>query len=135
MNEPTLADIQNAAHQIREFIHRTPVLSSKLFNKQAGVSCCFKCENLQRGGAFKMRGASYFLCSLPEQIRHRGVVTYSSGNNGQAVAIAAEQLNVRATIVMPQDAPKSKTEATRSHGARIITYDRFRESREAIGRK
>src|SRR6185437_10591111 len=127
---PTLDDISQAAARIQTFVHRTPVMSSRLFNAAVGVECFFKCENLQRGGAFKMRGAANFLLSLTPDQRQRGVVTFSSGNHGQAVAIAAEQLGVSATIVMPEDAPASKMEATRSHGARIITYNRQRESRE-----
>ena len=119
MSEPTIEEIRRAAVQIAPLIHRTPVLSSHLFNEVAGRECFFKCENFQRGGAFKMRGAANFLLSLSEAGRRRGVVTYSSGNHGQAVAIAAELLGTAATIVMPSDAPKSKVEATRSHGARI----------------
>jgi threonine dehydratase len=132
---PALDDIRQAAARIQKFVHRTPVMSSRLFNAAAGLECFFKCENLQRGGAFKMRGAANFLLSLTPEERKRGVVTFSSGNHGQAVAIAAEQLGVDATIVMPEDAPASKMEATRSHGARIITYNRQRESREEIGRQ
>ncbi|HXE10858.1 MAG TPA: pyridoxal-phosphate dependent enzyme [Bryobacteraceae bacterium] len=131
--EPTFEDIQRAAAQIRGLIHRTPVMTSRLFNEAAGVSCFFKCENLQRGGAFKMRGAAYFVSSLPESERRRGVVTYSSGNHGQAVAIAAEHFGVPATVVMPEDAPKAKIDSTRAHGATIVTYDRSREIREEIG--
>jgi threonine dehydratase len=132
---PTLDDICQAAARIQNFVHRTPVMSSRLCNAAAGVECFFKCENLQRGGAFKMRGAANFLLSLTPDERKRGVVTFSSGNHGQAVAIAAEQLGVSATIVMPEDAPAAKMEATRSHAARIITYNRQRESREEIGGK
>jgi threonine dehydratase len=110
-------------------------MTSHLFNAAAGLECFFKCENLQRGGAFKMRGAANFLLSLTPEERQRGVVTFSSGNHAQAVAIAAEQLGTTATIVMPEDAPKAKMEATRSHGARIITYNRQRENREEIGRR
>jgi threonine dehydratase len=135
MNEPTVEDIERAAKQIEPFIHRTPVLTSHLFSEAAGAQCFFKCENFQRGGSFKMRGASYFLSSLPETERKRGVVTFSSGNHGQAVAIAAEQFSAPATIVMPDDAPKAKVESTRSHGAKIVFYDRAREDREEIGRK
>lgn len=134
MREPTLDDVESAAKQIAPYIHQTPVLTSHLFNEAAGAECFFKCENFQRGGAFKMRGASYFLSSLPEHERKRGVVTFSSGNHGQAVAIAAEQFSVPATIVMPEDAPKAKVDSTRSHGAKIVFYDRLREDREAIGR-
>jgi threonine dehydratase len=135
MSEPTLEDVQRAATQIGGFIHRTPVLTSRLFNNAAGLECFFKCENFQRGGSFKMRGASYFLSSLPEAGLKRGVVTYSSGNHGQAVAIAAQQLGAPATIVMPEDAPKAKMESTRERSARIVTYDRKRESREEIAQK
>jgi threonine dehydratase len=131
--EPTFEDIQRAAKQIRGLIHRTPVMTSRLLNEAAGVSCFFKCENMQRGGAFKMRGAAYFVSSLPEAQRRSGVVTYSSGNHGQAVAIAAEHFGIPATVVMPEDAPKAKIDSTRAHGARIVTYNRARESREEIG--
>src|SRR4051794_33963156 len=106
MCEPAFDEIRAAASRISHLIHRTPVLTSRLFNEDSGVSCFFKCENLQRGGSFKMRGASNFLLSLSEEQHRRGVVTYSSGNHGQAVAIAAEELGVRATIVMPEDAPR-----------------------------
>jgi threonine dehydratase len=135
MSEPTLNDIRNAAQQIAPLIHRTPVLTSQLFNREAGCEIFLKCENFQRGGAFKMRGAAHFLLSLNEEQRQKGVITYSSGNHGQAVAIAAEQLNVPATIVMPSDAPKAKVDATRSHGATVIIYDRHREKREEIGNR
>lgn len=130
---PALEDIRRAATRIQGLVHRTPVITSRLFNAAVGMECFFKCENFQRGGAFKMRGAANFLLSLTPEERHRGVVTFSSGNHGQAVAIAAEQLETPATIVMPEDAPQAKIEATRSHGARIITYNRQRENREEIG--
>src|SRR6476646_4925131 len=120
MTEPALEDVRRAAERIKGLVHRTPVISSRLFNAAAGAECFFKCENLQRGGAFKMRGAANFLLSLTPEERRRGVVTFSSGNHGQAVAIAAEQLGTAATIVMPEDAPAAKIDATRSHGARII---------------
>ncbi|MCS7315745.1 MAG: threonine/serine dehydratase, partial [Bryobacterales bacterium] len=96
------------------------------------VRVFFKCENLQRGGAFKIRGASNFLLQLDAQQLGRGVVAYSSGNHAQAVALAARELGTHATLVMPTDAPGSKLEATRALGARIVTYDRRREDREAI---
>jgi threonine dehydratase len=125
--------IREAAARIRPVAHRTPVMTSRGFDEAAGVRACFKCENLQRGGAFKIRGASNFLLSLaPEQLR-KGVVAYSSGNHAQAVAIAARFVGTAATLVMPGDAPRSKVEATRAQGAAIVTYDRLRESREAIG--
>jgi threonine dehydratase len=135
MNVPAFDDVRRSAERIRALVHQTPVMSSRLFNSAAGMECFFKCENLQRGGAFKMRGAANFLLSLTPEERRRGVVTFSSGNHGQAVAIAAEHLQTAATIVMPEDAPKAKIEATRSHGARIVAYNRQRENREEIGRK
>src|SRR5439155_23518262 len=89
----------------------------------------------QRGGAFKIRGASNFVYSIPKEDLSRGVVAFSSGNHAQAVAIAAKSVGIAATIVMPTDAPKSKLEATRGYGARIVAYDRMREDREEIGRR
>jgi threonine dehydratase len=96
------------------------------------VRAFFKCENLQRGGAFKMRGAANLILSLAPETLERGVVAYSSGNHAQAVAIAARHLGVRATIVMPEDAPRAKLEATRAHAATIVTYDRHAAEREPI---
>ena len=101
----------------------------------AGVTTFFKCENLQKGGAFKIRGASNFIYSIPEADRGRGVVAFSSGNHAQAVAIAAQSLGIPATLAMPFDAPRSKVEATRARGATIVNYDRFREDRVVIGKK
>ena len=98
-------------------------------------ACVFKCENLQRGGAFKIRGAANFIFSIPPADLSKGVVAFSSGNHAQAVAIAAAHVGTRATLVMPTDAPRSKIEATRAHGAEIILYDRLREDREALGAK
>jgi threonine dehydratase len=132
MPEICLSDIQAAAERTRGIVRRTPVFTSRTFDALAGPSVFFKCENFQRGGAFKIRGASNFVLSIPKDDLPRGVVTYSSGNHGQAVAIAAESLGVAATIVMPADAPALKAEATRSHGAKIVTYDRASQDREAI---
>ncbi len=129
----TLDDIRQAHARIRTIVRRTPVETSRSFDRQAGCRAFFKCENLQRGGAFKIRGASNFIFQLPPDQLRRGVVAYSSGNHAQAVAIAARQAGVPATLIMPVDAPRSKVEATRDQGARIVTYDRMRESREAIG--
>ena len=131
----TLADIRAAADRIRGIAHHTPVFTSQTFNTLIGESVYFKCENFQRGGAFKIRGASNFIYSIPKDELNRGVVTYSSGNHAQAVAIAAGSVGVKATIVMPQDAPKSKLEATRGYGAEVVTYDRLTENREAIGKR
>ncbi|MGB6941844.1 MAG: pyridoxal-phosphate dependent enzyme [Bryobacteraceae bacterium] len=127
-----LSDIQAAAERTRAIVHRTPVFTSRTFDALAGASVFFKCENFQRGGAFKIRGASNFILSIANDDLPRGVITYSSGNHGQAVAIAAESRGIAATIVMPADAPASKLAATGGHGARIVTYDRATEDREAI---
>ena len=132
MSEIQLSDIEAAAERTRDIVHRTPVFTSRTFDALAGAAVFFKCENFQRGGAFKIRGASNFIRSIPKDELARGVVTYSSGNHGQAVAIAAESHGIPATIVMPADAPSSKFEATRAHGARIVTYDRATEDREEI---
>jgi Threonine dehydratase len=105
------------------------------FNERAGVETHFKCENFQRAGAFKIRGAANFLLSIPKPDLARGVVAFSSGNHAQAVALAARDLGTTATIAMPEDAPAPKVEATRNYGAAIVTYDRLREDREAIARK
>jgi len=132
--EITFEDVQRAAERIRPIAHRTPVMKSHTFDAQSGTESFFKCENLQKGGAFKIRGASNFVLSIPKEDLSRGVVAYSSGNHAQAVAIAAEIVGAPATLVMPEDAPRSKMDATRAHGARIITYDRFTEDRVELGK-
>lgn len=131
----TYQDIQDASARIRPEAKRTPVFTSRSFNEQSGVSAFLKAENMQTGGAFKMRGAMNFLRSIPAASLPNGVVAYSSGNHAQAVAIAAQAMGTKATVVMPDDAPKSKVEATRARGAEIVIYDRLRENREAIGRR
>src|SRR5436305_1332988 len=131
----TFGDVLAAAERIKELAKRTPVFTSRLFDEAAGVTAYFKCENLQRGGAFKIRGAANFLMSLSPEERRRGVVTFSSGNHAQAVAIAAAHLNVKATIVMPTDAPKAKVASTQAYGPEIIFFDRQRENREEIARR
>jgi threonine dehydratase len=135
MGDIQLSDIQAAAERTRNIARRTPVFTSRTFDALSGASVFFKCENFQRGGAFKIRGAANFILSIPKDQLGCGVVTFSSGNHGQAVAIAAESLGIPATIVMPADAPASKMAATRAHGARIVTYDRAAENREAIGQR
>jgi threonine dehydratase len=135
MAEIQLSDIQAAADRTRHIVRRTPVFTSRTFDALSGAGAFFKCENFQRGGAFKIRGAANFILSIPKDELPRGVVTYSSGNHGQAVAIAAESLGTPATIVMPADAPALKLAATQSHGARIVTYDRAAEDREAIAQQ
>ncbi len=131
----TLEDVVAAAERVKVLARETPILSSSLFDAAAGVKAYFKCENFQRGGAFKIRGATNFLMSLSNEERKRGVVTYSSGNHAQAVAIAAAHLKVAATIVMPTDAPKAKLESTQAYGPKIIFFDRQRENREEIARR
>jgi len=125
-------DVRAAAERIRPLARRTPVMNADAFDAEAGPRSFFKCENLQRGGAFKIRGASNLVLSLSAAALARGVVAYSSGNHAQATAIAAKHVGVPATIVMPEDAPRSKMEATRGHGAKIVSYNRFTESRETI---
>jgi threonine dehydratase len=107
-------------------------MTSDAADERAGCRIFFKCENLQRGGAFKIRGASNLVLSIPPEERGRGVVAFSSGNHAQATAIAAKHVGAPATIVMPEDAPKSKMEPTRALGGRIVTYNRFKDDREAI---
>ena len=128
-------DVRAAAERIRPLARRTPVLTSEAFDAEAGKRVFFKCENLQRGGAFKVRGASNLILSLPQEALAHGVVAYSSGNHAQGTAIAARYVNAPATIVMPEDAPRSKLQATRSFGAKVVTYNRHSESREAIAAK
>jgi len=124
--------VREAAQRIRPLARRTPVVTSDPADKQTGIRLFFKCENLQRGGAFKIRGASNLILSLPPGVAERGVVAFSSGNHAQATAIAAKHIGAPATIVMPEDAPRSKMQPTRDLGAEIVTYDRLREDREAI---
>lgn len=131
----TLQDVEAAAVRVKELAHRTPVLTSRLFDEAAGVKTYFKCENLQRGGAFKIRGATNFLMAMSEEERRRGVVTYSSGNHAQAVAMAAAHLRVLATIVMPTDAPKAKLASTKLYNPKIVFFDRMTENREEIARR
>jgi len=107
-------------------------MTSRSVDQQSGVAAFFKCENFQKGGAFKIRGASNFILSIPKDQLSKGVVAHSSGNHAQAVAIAAEFVGAPATLVMPEDAPRSKVEGTRARGAKIVTYNRFTDSREAI---
>jgi len=130
--EITFEDIRAASERIRPIAKRTPVMTSRSVDQQSGVAAFFKCENFQKGGAFKIRGASNFILSIPKDQLSKGVVAHSSGNHAQAVAIAAEFVGAPATLVMPEDAPRSKVEGTRARGAKIVTYNRFTDSREAI---
>jgi len=131
---PDYADVVAAAERIRGQAHRTPVMTSRSFDEELGAQVFFKCENLQRMGAFKFRGAFNALSRFDDEQKRRGVVTFSSGNHAQAIALAARILGIPATIIMPHDAPKAKAEATKGYGGKIIFYDRYIEDREVIGR-
>lgn len=130
----TFEDVAAAHERIRPHAVRTPVLSSAAIDERTGARVFFKCENLQNMGAFKFRGAFNALSQLSGEEKKRGVLAFSSGNHAQAVALAGRMLGIRATIVMPEDAPKVKLEGTRSHGAEIVLY-RKGEDREQISRK
>ena len=125
-------DIAAAARTLAGQCHRTPVLTSRTIDQRTGAHVFFKCENFQRGGAFKFRGAYNALSNLSPGQKQRGVVAYSSGNHAQAVALAGRLLGIKAVIVMPHDAPAVKAEATRGYGAEVVLYDRNREARESI---
>ena len=131
---PTYEDVAQAAERILGVAHRTPVLTSRTVNEEFGAEVLFKCENLQRMGAFKFRGGYNALARFTPEQRRAGVVAFSSGNHAQAVALAARILEMPATIIMPQDAPGAKVAATRGYGATVVTYDRYTEDREQIGR-
>jgi threonine dehydratase len=128
----TIALIKEAAARIAGRIHRTPVLTSRSFNEATGKEVFFKCENLQRAGAFKIRGATNRILSLTKEEKRRGVAAFSSGNHAQAVALASREAGIRAIIAMPDDAPKAKVAATRAYGAEIVFYDRLKQDREGV---
>ena len=132
----TYADVEAAAARLEGVAHRTPVATSSSFDAIAGCEAYFKCENLQRMGAFKFRGAYNALAQLEGEQRRRGVVAFSSGNHAQAVALAGRLLGIPTTIVMPADAPAVKVAATRGYGAEVALYDRAKgESREQIAER
>jgi threo-3-hydroxy-L-aspartate ammonia-lyase len=131
----SMADVRQAADRLRGVATRTPVVTSRTVDALVGGQVFFKCENLQRGGAFKFRGAYNRLVALSAAERAQGVVAFSSGNHAQGVALAARELGIRATVVMPSDAPPLKLAATRGYGAEVISYDRLTEDREAIARR
>jgi threonine dehydratase len=128
----SFADVEAAARLLEGKAHRTPVLTSKTVDARIGARVFFKCENLQRGGAFKFRGAYNAMANLRSEQKRHGVIAYSSGNHAQAVALAGSLLDIPATIVMPSDAPQVKVDATRGYGAQVVLYDRARDDREAI---
>ena len=136
----TAADIDAAAERLKGIAHRTPTLTSRTADAATGAKLFFKCENLQRMGAFKFRGAYNSLAQFTPEQRRAGVVAFSSGNHAQAVALSAQLLRMPAVIIMPTDAPAAKIEATRAYlagtaGAEVVLYDRYKEDREAIGNK
>src|ERR1700736_3839012 len=120
-----LADVRQAAERLRGVANRTPVVTSRTVNALVGAQVFFKCENLQRGGAFKFRGAYNRLVALSGEERAQGVVAFSSGNHAQGVALAARELGIRATVVMPSDAPALKVAATAGYGAEIVSHERL----------
>ena len=130
----TYDDVAAAHERIKSQAHRTPVMTSRQVDERTGANVFFKCENLQRMGAFKFRGAYNALSLLSPDERRRGVLAFSSGNHAQAVALAGRLLNVKTTIVMPEDAPKVKLEATRGYGGEVVTYGKG-ENREALARR
>lgn len=126
-------DVAAAARRLDGVAHRTPVMTSRTVNDHTGAEVVFKCENLQRTGAFKIRGGYNAVSQLSDDEKARGVITYSSGNHAQAIALAGRELGVDATIVMPEDAPQVKLDATRGYGAEIVTYDPDTTTRETLG--
>ncbi len=129
---PSFDDVCEAAAQIAGVAHRTPVAHSRLIDDLLGAQLFFKCENLQRVGAFKFRGAYNALSRLSGEQKRAGVIAYSSGNHAQAVALSAQLLDIGATIVMPYDAPAAKLAATRAYGATVVHYDRYTQERESV---
>jgi threo-3-hydroxy-L-aspartate ammonia-lyase len=130
----TYADVEAAAGRIAGIAHRTPVLTSRTADTRTGAALFFKAEPLQRAGAFKFRGACNAIAALPPEQRKRGVLAFSSGNHAQAIAYAGALQGVPTVIVMPHDAPAIKVAATRGYGAEIVSYDRYKEDREAVSR-
>src|ERR1051325_6919648 len=124
--------IQAARERISSRIHHTPVITSRQFNEAAGKEVFFKCENFQRAGAFKIRGATNKIQSLTPAESKQGIVAFSSGNHAQAVALAGREAGVRVLVAMPEDAPAAKVAATRGYGAEVVFYDRHKQDREAF---
>jgi len=135
ISPPSFADIKEAAERIKNEVRLTPVESSRTLNAQVGAEVYFKCENFQRVGAFKFRGAFNALSALSDEQKERGVIAYSSGNHAQAVALVAQLLGIDAIIVMPDDAPAIKLAATRGYGAKVVTFDPQQTTREAVAQE
>ena len=134
MDVPNYDDVVAASAIIDGSVHQTPVLTSSIADAESGARLFFKCENFQRMGAFKIRGAVNALSQFNDAQRAAGVVAFSSGNHAQAIALAARDLGIPATIIMPEDAPAMKVSATKSYGGEVVTYNRYTEDREAIGK-
>ncbi|MCC3305054.1 threonine/serine dehydratase [Sneathiella sp. HT1-7] len=132
---PSYQSVRDAAEHLRGIVVRTPLLESKALNERLGARLFLKCETLQHTGSFKFRGAYNTLSRLSSAQKLAGVIAYSSGNHAQGVALSAKMLNIPATILMPEDSPTIKLNNTRSYGAKVITYDRYHQSREEIGEK
>ncbi|MEJ5081973.1 MULTISPECIES: threo-3-hydroxy-L-aspartate ammonia-lyase [unclassified Ochrobactrum] len=132
---PTYDDVVSAARLIEGHAHKTPVFTSATIDAQTGAQFFFKCENFQRIGAFKFRGAYNALARFTDEQKKRGVLAFSSGNHAQAIALSAKLLGIGATIIMPEDAPAAKLDATRGYGAKVVTYNRYTEDRDALSKK
>lgn len=132
---PTYDDVVAAARRIEGHAHKTPVLTSATLDEQLGATVFLKAENFQRMGAFKFRGAFNALSRFSDEQRKAGVLTFSSGNHAQAIALSARLLGIAATIIMPRDAPASKLTATKGYGGKVVTYDRYSEDRDEIARR
>jgi len=132
MSMVTLEDIRIAHERIKELVVKTPVMTSTTVNRMTGCEVFFKCENLQKVGAFKFRGALNVILQLSDEERRRGVITHSSGNHAQALSLAASTMGIKATIVMPRTSSKVKMDATRSYGAEVVLCEPTLESRERI---
>lgn len=135
LDVPTYADVIAAADRLEGIAHRTPVLTSRFANERAGAELFFKCENFQRAGAFKFRGAYNAISLLPPAAKKAGVLTYSSGNHAQAIALAGALHGVKTTILMPEDAPAMKVAATKGYGAEVLRFDRYNVNRNEMGAK
>jgi threonine dehydratase len=131
----SFADVEAAASRLHGVAHRTPVMTSRTADQRTGARLFFKCENLQRMGAFKFRGAYNALARFAPEQKARGAIAFSSGNHAQAIALSARLLGMPSLIVMPQDAPPLKIAATRGYGAEVVLYDRYTQDREALGRQ
>lgn len=134
MTLPDYNDVASAAERIADYANKTPVMTSRTVNDEFAAEVFFKCENFQRMGAFKFRGAMNALRQFTPEQRAAGVVTFSSGNHAQAIALSAKLLGIPATIIMPHDAPEAKVAATKGYGGNVVIYDRYSEDREKIGR-